>query len=65
LTASWRGGYQHKVRTLNLTINPRDFTACQIRFYLLQLIPNRISFLKGDSFTSPMPQRPCGSHSGA
>jgi hypothetical protein len=23
LTASWRGGYQHNVRTLNLTISPR------------------------------------------
>jgi hypothetical protein len=38
LTASWRGGYQRYIRTLNLTINPADSTACQSKFKLLQLI---------------------------
>ena len=38
LTASWRGGYQRYIRTLNLTINPADSSACQRKFQLLQLM---------------------------
>ena len=37
LTASWRGGYQRYIQTLNLTINPADSTACQSKFNLLQI----------------------------
>jgi hypothetical protein len=37
LTASWRGGYQRYVRTLKLTISPRDLTVCQRKFHLLQM----------------------------
>ena len=40
LTASWRGGYQRYIRTLNLTINPADSTAVRGNpsFYTLSSI---------------------------
>jgi hypothetical protein len=51
LTASWRGGYQRYIRTLNLTNRLRGLTVCQRKFQFLHIIIRRRTLLRKEAAT--------------